>query len=346
MNPIALLLGRLFGSGRPPSPLGPTGAAAGLTPSTLFERISGLIFQFAEATSLAVIEGLWFGLHVLLPALLVLYVGYMLYKLIWGQTSGGAVFAATLWALLIYWVAGTLAEIQTWFVGGIAALSSLLTVSASQGLGNGAVPTTNAAFGAILNDAMLVGVDLWRSLGWSDWVGALLVAVFFLLSFVAIAYVWWMAFKADLWLLVLATMTPIPLTAALVPATRGLFFRWVDTIWGFIMLKVIVVVFVQILLGVLSTLVGEILATNTGVADKIMLTLCAILVFVAMLLMAFDIPRVAASLGGGTIMHGPGATTGFAVGWASRAYGSHRARQERNRERDDRVAEQMRHANP
>lgn len=346
MNPILLMFERLFGPRSPAAPLGPQGAAAGLSPSTLFDRINDLVMGFAQASAAQLIEQLWLVLHVLLPILLILNFAWMLYKGMWGLASGGSIFASFLISLLVYCLASDLELIHAYMVNGITAVSTMLSDAAGRALGNGSAPTDTAAFGAILNDALLMGVELWKSLGWDDILGAILVAGLFIAAVVSITDAWWMYFKGSLWLVVLAAIAPFALTCALVPATRGIFFRWVDTVWGFIVLKLVVIVFAQIFLGVEGQLVREILSTQSGVADKVILLLCAVLVFVAMFLMSRDIPRVAASIGGGVIMHGPSAVSGFAAGYATRAYAAHRQRVERDRERQEQVAARLRAANP
>ena len=310
---------------------GGTAAAAGAQavemPAQLFTRISLLMLEPLIEMLERLVTHYEVVVQVVASGLLAIYLLYLIIAAMAGTRSASQVWWALGVSIVPYclimtqgatyeWVVETLLfAIPTWLTNGVTGLMRA-----------GTVTLDSDGFGHVLSDALLMGADLWRSLGMTDFGGALLVALLLAAAILAIAYAWWIWFKAGMWLVLLLAISPVPLLCAIVPALRGIFTRWLDTIAGFIALKLVTVIFVALLLGAEGLLVGQFINAGENVIDKTIYLFCAVCVFVAFFLMSLDIPRIAASLGGGVIMHGNGmmGTGLFVAGYATRAWNAAR----------------------
>lgn len=306
--------------------------AAALAPARLFSRIGDLINEPIVAMFWNVVQAMETAVAVVATVMVFIYLlylalGAMYWQFQWSRVWWAAGSAFIPWLLLLNPAAANTLFVE-WF---LYTIPSYLADAAAGAFGAGSAQTEGDAFGHILSEAMLMGVDLWRALGFTEFGAALMVILLMATAIVSISYTWWINFKSGLWLVLLFAIFPFPLLCAIWPATRGLFFRWVDTVWGFVMLKLVAVVFVVVLLGAEGLVVAEMIGMEKSPVDKVLLLICAVAVFVAFFCMALDIPRVAASIGGGTVMHGrsAGAASFFVAGYASRAWSGWQAAQRR-----------------
>jgi magnesium-transporting ATPase (P-type) len=241
-----------------------------------------------------------------------------------------------LWTLIKmagpWWLTVNIAAFYEWVVVfGIYVLPTALVNAVAGTLGGGRSRLDAEAFGGVLNDAMLMGADLFRAAGINP-VYFLIVLALVLSAGVAIAYSWWVWFKAGIFLIALFAISPIPVLCVITPWTRGLFFRWIDCVQGFIWLKILSVVFIALLLSVMSQIAGIVIGDTSSIVGKIGLIICATLVFIAMTFASLDVPRLASALSGGTVMHSGYGALAFGAGWASRGWRNYRRNQDRIRQ--------------
>jgi type IV secretion system protein VirB6 len=310
--------------------VGAVATAAAMTPAQVFSRIADLMLRPLVEMLEQVIQGTALAVQVLAVGYFAIYVIFLILEVGSFQIDAFAFVRKVAVGGFFLCCALGHAWLNAWMIGFLVyGLPAWVTGSVSRGIpGAGDVGLDSNGFGHILSDTLLMGVDLWKSLGWTDWGAALLTVVLMIVAIGSIGHSWWMWFKARLWIVVLIAIWPIAAMAAIAPWSRQFATRWLDTMWGFCALMLVATLFVVVLLGAEGLVVKEFIAAKTNAVDKVMLIISAVCVFVAFFFMSADIPRVAASIGGGVIMHGAGAAVSFGLmaGWTTARLENYRRR--------------------
>ncbi|MBP2300913.1 type IV secretion system protein [Azospirillum picis] len=170
---------------------------------------------------------------------------------------------------------------------------------------SGTVNTVSAdSFDQVWLKAWRAGLEVWRTLGWSDIAEKAVVVLFWAASILSTAFCFaiWLISRVTLALYI--ALGPLLVPLALFAATRAVFERWIGSMIGCILLQVATIVLLYIVLIVEGRVVGTVAAMGS-VDPMVMLQvlLVGVIFFAVATYVALQLPALAAALSGGLANH-------------------------------------------
>lgn len=209
----------------------------------------------------------------------------------------------------------------------------------------GGPPITGAAFDKIQSSAFIAGIQVYRNIGITEFALGMLVVLYWLVSFCAIAVGFAIWLSAQIVLALLVGLGPLLLATWPFPLVRSIAHRWVAGLIGASLTQIMTVALLSIITKAENTILGSILETGSvGMSNNIsqvQLLLGGTALFAVCGIVLIQVPGIAASLtagvfvqtgriaqGGmaamgaaGGFMGGAANSAGDAVGSAARAAG-------------------------
>ena len=184
---------------------------------------------------------------------------------------------------------------------------------------SGTVSTVSAdSFDRVWLKAWHAGLEVWRTLGWSDVAEKAVVVLFWAASILSTAFCFaiWLISRVVLALYI--ALGPLLVPLALFAATRTVFERWIGSLIGCVILQIATIILLYIVLIVEGRVVGTVAAMGS-VDPMVMLQvlLAGVIFFAVATYVALQLPALAAALSGGLALH-----TGALVRSAQAALGS------------------------
>jgi len=236
---------------------------------------------------------------------LVLYIALTGILVLRGAVSetGAVLFGRMLRMILVVWVitgAGVYQQYvyDVFFATLPAALSDALTSS-------GAVRIVSAnSFDQVWLRAWRAGLEVWRTLGWSDIAEKAVVVLFWAAAILSTGFCFaiWLISRVILALYIAVGPLLVPLV--LFAATRAVFERWIGSLISCVILQVTTIVLLFIVLAVEQEVVSTV--TRMGSVDPLVMLqvlLAGVIFFAVAAYVAFQLPAFAASLSGGLAFH-------------------------------------------
>ncbi|HYH37635.1 MAG TPA: type IV secretion system protein [Azospirillum sp.] len=236
---------------------------------------------------------------------LVLYIALTGLLILRGEVSkaGAVLFGRILRMILVVWViTGTGIYQHTvhdlFFTTLPNALTNALTSS-------GAVRVVSAdSFDQVWLRAWRAGLEVWRTLGWSDIAEKAVVVLFWAVAILSTGFCFaiWLISRVILALYI--ALGPLLVPLVLFAATRAIFERWIGSLISCVILQVTTVVLLFIVLAVEQRVVGTV--ASMGSVDPmgmLQVLLAGIIFFAVAAYVAFQLPAFAASLSGGLAFH-------------------------------------------
>lgn len=236
---------------------------------------------------------------------LVLYIALTGLLVIRGDATeaGTLLFSRLLKMILVVWVI-TGAGIYQQYVYDL--FFTTLPVSLANALtSSGAVSTVNAnSFDQVWLKAWRAGLEVWRTLGWSDIAEKAVVVLFWAAAILSTGFCFaiWLISRVILALYI--ALGPLLVPLVLFAATRAIFERWIGSLISCVILQITTIVLLYIVLIVEGRAVGTIAAMGS-VDPMVMLQvlLAGMIFFAVAAYVAFQLPAFAASLSGGLAFH-------------------------------------------
>lgn len=236
---------------------------------------------------------------------LVLYIALTGLLVLRGEVneSGSALFGRILRMILVVWVITGAGVYQQYvydffFTTLPTGLSDALTSS-------GAVNVVRAdSFDQVWLGAWRAGLEVWRTLGWSDIAEKAVVVLFWAVAILSTGFCFaiWLISRVILALYI--ALGPLLVPLVLFTATRAIFERWIGSLISCVILQVTTIVLLYIVLTVEQEVIGT-LARMGSVDPMVMLQvlLAGMIFFAVAAYVAFQLPAFAASLSGGLAFH-------------------------------------------
>lgn len=236
---------------------------------------------------------------------LVLYVALTGLALLSGRVTDTAttVLSRLLAMMLVVWVVTGAGVYQRYihelfFTALPNGLAAALTSS-------GTVSTVSAdSFDRVWLKAWHAGLEVWRTLGWSDVAEKAVVVLFWAASILSTAFCFAIWLVSRLVLALYIALGPLLVPLALFAATRAVFERWIGSLIGCVILQVATTVLLYIVLIVEGRVVGTVAAMGS-VDPMVMLQvlLAGVIFFAVAAYVALQLPALAAALSGGLAFH-------------------------------------------
>ena len=236
---------------------------------------------------------------------LVLYIALTGLLVIRGEVNetGAALFGRILRMILVVWVitgAGVYQQyVYDFFFTTLPnGLTNALTSS-------GSVRIVNAnSFDQVWLRAWRAGLEVWRTLGWSDIAEKAVVVLFWAVAILSTGFCFaiWLISRVILALYV--ALGPLLVPLVLFAATRAIFERWIGSLISCVILQVTTIVLLFIVLAVEQEVVSTV--TRIGSVDPMVMLqvlLAGMIFFAVAAYVAFQLPAFAASLSGGLAFH-------------------------------------------
>ncbi|PWC40952.1 type IV secretion system protein [Azospirillum sp. TSO35-2] len=272
-------------------------------------QIFAYIVSQVEAPLIVVVAEVFnaFLIYVAAPlrVALVLYIALTALLVVRGEVSetGAALFGRILRMILVVWVVTGAGVYQQYvydlfFTTLPNGLTSALTSS-------GSVRIVNAnSFDQVWLRAWRAGLEVWRTLGWSDIAEKAVVVLFWAVAILSTGFCFaiWLISRVILALYV--ALGPLLVPLVLFTATRAIFERWIGSLISCVILQVTTIVLLFIVLAVEQEVVGSIVRMGS-VDPMVMLQvlLAGMIFFAVAAYVAFQLPAFAASLSGGLAFH-------------------------------------------
>lgn len=192
---------------------------------------------------------------------------------------------------------------------------------------SGSAPITGKAFDDVWNTAYVAGLSVFQKLSWDDFGLQGLVVAYWLISLFAIVAGFSIWLASFIFLSLFIAIGPIFVAMAAVPATRGVFQKWVGAIIAAMVLQVFTITLLVLLTKVEVSMIGAI-ASNGGdnATAQLQLLLGGIALFVVAGLALWQLPGATQSIAGGLAFHTVALSTaltgGGPTGAAAGAVGS------------------------
>ncbi|CAO3441205.1 type IV secretion system protein [Azospirillum endophyticum] len=236
---------------------------------------------------------------------LVLYIALTGLLVVHGEATetGATLFSRLLKMILVVWLitgAGIYQQyVYDFFFSTLPnALTSALTSS-------GSVRVVSAnSFDQVWLKAWRAGLEVWRTLGWSDIAEKAVVVLFWAVAILSTGFCFaiWLISRVILALYI--ALGPLLVPLVLFAATRAIFERWVGSLISCVILQITTIVLLFIVLAVEQEVVGSIVRMGS-VDPMVMLQvlLAGMIFFAVAAYVAFQLPAFAASLSGGLAFH-------------------------------------------
>ena len=236
---------------------------------------------------------------------LVLYIALTGLLIFRGEVSesGSVLFGRILRMILVMWVITGTGIYQRYvndffFTTLPSGLSDALPSS-------GAVNVVRAdSFDQVWLRAWRAGLEVWRTLGWSDIAEKAVVVLFWAVAILSTGFCFaiWLISRVILALYI--ALGPLLIPLVLFAATRAIFERWIGSLISCVILQVTTVVLLYIVLTVEQQVMSSVAATGSVDPMGMLQVLLAGMIFFAVAAyVAFQLPAFAASLSGGLAFH-------------------------------------------
>lgn len=236
---------------------------------------------------------------------LVLYIALTGLLVLRGEVTetGAVLFGRILKMILVVWLVTKAGVYQQYvynlfFVMLPNGLAGALTSS-------GSVSAVSAeSFDQVWLKAWRAGLEVWRTLGWSDIAEKAVVVLFWGVAILSTGFCFaiWLISRVILALYI--ALGPLLVPLVLFAATRAIFERWIGSLISCVILQVTTIVLLYIVLAVEQQVVGRIVVMGS-VDPMVMLQvlLAGMIFFAVAAYVAFQLPAFAASLSGGLAFH-------------------------------------------
>lgn len=170
---------------------------------------------------------------------------------------------------------------------------------------SGSIRIVNAnSFDQVWLRAWRAGLEVWRTLGWSDIAEKAVVVLFWAVAILSTGFCFaiWLISRVILALYV--ALGPLLIPLVLFAATRAIFERWFGSLISCVILQVTTIVLLFIVLAVEQEVVSTV--TRIGSVDPMVMLqvlLAGMIFFAVAAYVAFQLPAFAASLSGGLAFH-------------------------------------------
>lgn len=182
---------------------------------------------------------------------------------------------------------------------------TLLPQSLSTALtSSGATPITANSFDNVWIKAWRAGLEVWRTLKWSDVAEKIVVFFFWMAAILSTVFAFAIWLISRVLLALYIALGPLLIALALFPATRSIFERWIGSLISCVILQITTIVLLYIVLTVEEQVVGTV--ATIGSVDPmamIQVLLAGVIFFAVAAFVAFQLPGVASSLAGGLHFH-------------------------------------------
>lgn len=239
-----------------------------------------------------------------LKVALILYIALTGILIIRGEVneSGAALLGRFLKMALVVWVL-TGAGIYQQYVYDF--FFTTLPNGLSQALtSSGTTPIDANSFDQVWIKAWRAGLEVWRTLKWSDVAEKLIIGLFWLAAIVSTVFAFAIWLISRVLLALYIALGPLLIALVLFPATRSIFERWIGSLISCVILQITTIVLLYVVLIVESQVVGTV-ATMGSVDPMAMIQvlLAGVIFFGVTGFVAFQLPGVASSLAGGLHFH-------------------------------------------
>lgn len=236
---------------------------------------------------------------------LVLYIALTGLLIVRGEVSetGTILFGRILRMILVVWVVTGAGVYQR-------TVHDLFFSMLPNGLANaltssGSVSVISAgSFDQVWLKAWRGGLEVWRTLGWSDIAEKAVVVLFWAVAILSTGFCFaiWLISRVILALYI--ALGPLLVPLVLFAATRAIFERWIGSLISCVILQVTTVVLLYIVLGVEQQVVGRIgIMGSVDPMGMLQVLLAGMIFFAVAAYVAFQLPAFAASLSGGLAFH-------------------------------------------
>lgn len=269
----------------------------------LFATIAQHIQQPLTQSAQQVAGNILTGLRAPFAAAAAIYVAWTGYRIAFGQIAEPL---RDVWAKLIRLAVVSFALTAA---GYTQYVTDVFLTDLPQAIGRlitGGQATGPAAFDHIVNEAFTAGVAVMRSLsGWVavDYAIGVLVIIYWLAAAAAIGFCFLIWLVAQVLLALLVAVGPFLIAMWLFPATRSLFERWIGAMAAALLLQAMTIILLQVLLGVIGAMLGDIAAPGANVYDQAFVLINAVILYVICALVLSQIPGAATSVAGGMQFH-------------------------------------------
>jgi len=227
-------------------------------------------------------------------------------------------------AALLIALTQNVATYNEWVREPIQGLADELGRATARAMGNGNAGSGAQPFDAVMKDALLMGLRVWQTLGWTDLGPMLVVGCFWLLCLVTVGFSFVLWFGTTIFLKILLAVGVIFFGFAIFETTRAKLFRWLDACAFRIALMTLSFIFSQALLTAEGVLLTQFVSGQSGAISRIIGTVLGCGVFLVFLKLAQELPQLAHDMTGGSGAHNTSgaaaATFGFAGGLAAASF--------------------------
>ncbi|WP_454888868.1 type IV secretion system protein [Sphingobium indicum] len=240
-----------------------------------------------------------------LKVALVLYIALTGILILRGETNeaGPALLGRFLKLGIVVWVLTGAGIYQQYvydffFVGLPQSLANALTSSGS----------TNAVdantFDQVWIKAWRAGLEVWRTLNWTDIGEKLIVILFWAAAIISTVFAFAIWLISRVLLALYIALGPLLIGLVLFPASRAIFERWIGSLISCVILQITTVVLLYIVLSVEQQVVGQVaIMGSVDSMAMIQVLLAGVIFFAVAAFVAFQLPGVASSLSGGLHFH-------------------------------------------
>lgn len=170
---------------------------------------------------------------------------------------------------------------------------------------SGSINIINAnSFDEVWLRAWRAGLEVWRTLSWSDVAEKAVVVLFWAASILSTAFCFAIWLVSRLVLALYIALGPLLVPLVLFAATRAVFEHWIGSLIGCVILQVTTIILLYIVLAVEQEVVSSV-ARMGSVDPMVMLQvlLAGVIFFAVAAYVALQLPALAAALSGGLAFH-------------------------------------------
>lgn len=169
---------------------------------------------------------------------------------------------------------------------------------------SGTTPIDANSFDQVWIKAWRAGLEVWRTLKWSDIAEKLVVCLFWIAAILSTVFAFAIWLISRVLLALYIALGPLLIALTLFPATRAIFERWIGSLISCVILQITTIVLLYVVLIVEAQVVGTVV--TMGSVDPmamIQVLLAGVIFFAVAAFVAFQLPGVASSLAGGLHFH-------------------------------------------
>lgn len=175
----------------------------------------------------------------------------------------------------------------------------------AQALTSGGTGTINAnSFDQVWIKAWRAGLEVWRTLKWSDIAEKLVICLFWMAAILSTVFAFAIWLISRVLLALYIALGPLLIALTLFPATRAIFERWIGSLISCVILQITTIVLLYVVLSVEQEVVGRVVMMGSiDPMAMIQVLLAGVIFFAVAAFVAFQLPGVASSLAGGLHFH-------------------------------------------